>query len=53
MTTLRTGVKPDGQQINKFMPWNWKGQMTDDELKAVWAYLKSLPALPTSTAPAE
>jgi hypothetical protein len=35
------------------MPWNWKGKMTDDELGAVWAYLSSLPPLPTSTAKAE
>jgi mono/diheme cytochrome c family protein len=54
MSTLRTGVTPSGVQLpNHFMPWQAKGQMTDDELKAVWAYLQSLPALPSSTAPAE
>jgi hypothetical protein len=26
------------------MPWPVLGQMTDDELKAVWLYLQSLPA---------
>jgi hypothetical protein len=31
------------------MPWEYKGQMTDDELKAIWAYLRSLPARPTTT----
>jgi hypothetical protein len=31
------------------MPWKYKGQMTGEELKAIWEYLKSLPALPTST----
>jgi mono/diheme cytochrome c family protein len=52
--TLRTGTTPSGTQLpNRFMPWKSKGQMTDDELKAVWAYLQSLPALQTSTAPAE
>jgi len=51
---LRTGVTPSGTQLREnFMPWKSKGQMTDDELKAVWAYIKSLPSLPTSTAPAE
>ncbi len=52
--TLRTGVTPSGDQLeNTFMPWKSKGKMTDDELQAVWMYLQSLPALPTSTAPAE
>jgi mono/diheme cytochrome c family protein len=52
--TLRTGTTPSGTPLpDQFMPWKNKGQMTDDELKAVWAYLQSLPALPTSTAPAE
>ncbi len=52
--TLRTGVTPTGDQLeNTFMPWKSKGQMTDDEMQAIWMYLQSLPALPTSTAPAE
>ncbi len=51
--TLRTGVTPSGTHLpNNFMPWKSKGQMTDDELQAVWLYLQSLPALPSSTAPA-
>ncbi len=54
ITTLRTGATPSGMQLpDRFMPWTFKGQMTDDELKAVFAYLKSLPELPTSTAPAD
>ncbi len=54
MTTLRTGVTPSGLDLpDEFMPWKYKGQMTDDELKAVWAYLSALPSLPTTTAPAE
>ncbi len=46
ITTLRTGVTPGGHQLIDFMPWKYFGQMTDDELKAVWLYLQSLPALP-------
>ena len=42
------GVTPSGTEMN-YMPWEYKGQMTDDELKAVFAYLTSLPDLPTST----
>jgi mono/diheme cytochrome c family protein len=46
MTTLRTGVTPSGHQLKDVMPWKYFGQMTDDELKAVWMYVQSLPALP-------
>ena len=45
ITTLRTGVTPGGHKLIDFMPWKYFGQMTDDELKAVWMYLQSLPAL--------
>ena len=41
---LRTGVTPRGNQFDtKYMPWKVLGQMTDDEMEAVWLYLKSLP----------
>jgi len=47
IATLRTGVTPNGHQLKEeVMPWKYFGQMTDDELKAVWMYLQSLPALP-------
>jgi mono/diheme cytochrome c family protein len=46
IATMRTGVTPGGRQLIDFMPWKFFGQMTDDELKAVWMYLQSLPALP-------
>jgi len=46
ITTMRTGVTPGGKQLIDFMPWKFFGQMTDDELKAVWMYLQSLPPLP-------
>jgi len=45
MTTLRAGVTPGGHQLNDFMPWKYFGPMTDNELRAVWLYLQSLPAL--------
>ena len=54
LKALHTGVTPSGTKLpDEFMPWTYKGQMSDDELKAVWAYLQSLPPLTTSTAPAE
>jgi hypothetical protein len=46
MITLRTGVTPGGKQLKSTMPWKYFGQMTNDELRAVWMYLQSLPPLP-------
>ena len=45
MRTLRTGITPSGHQLKDVMAWKYFGQMTDDELKAAWMYLQSLPAL--------
>lgn len=42
---LREGKRKDGTAISKMMPWQAYGQMNDTELKAVWAYLKTVPAL--------
>jgi mono/diheme cytochrome c family protein len=46
ITALRTGVTPSGHHLIDVMPTKYFGQMTDDELKAVWMYLHSLPPLP-------
>jgi len=44
---LREGKNPAGRSFNRrWMPWNSAGKMTDDEIRAVWAYLRSLPARP-------
>lgn len=45
MNTLRTGVTPSGHQLSDNMPWKDFGNMTDDELQAIWLYLQSLPKL--------
>jgi len=45
IATLRTGVTPSGHPLKDIMPWKYFGQMTDEELSAVWMYLQSLPAL--------
>jgi len=39
---LRTGVRPDGSAINTFMPWQLAGLMTDEEMTAVWSYIRTL-----------
>jgi mono/diheme cytochrome c family protein len=46
---IRTGKRPDGSDINTFMPWQTYAQMSDLELGALWAYLRTLP--PVVTAP--
>lgn len=40
---MRTGTRPDGSEVDPFMPWKAAGKMTDDELRALWLYLRSLP----------
>lgn len=42
---MRTGITPTERRISDEMPWKAFGRMTDDELRAVWLYLQSLPAL--------
>jgi cytochrome c553 len=39
---LHTGQRPDGSTINPFMPWRLTRLMTDEEIQAVWAYLRGL-----------
>lgn len=43
---MRDGKKPDGADVNDFMPWKIFRSMTDDELGAIWLYLKSVPPKP-------
>jgi len=43
---LRTGVRPDGRILSAIMPYAYTRFLTDDEIKAMWMYLQSLPARP-------
>ncbi|NIW44030.1 MAG: hypothetical protein GWN30_04445, partial [Gammaproteobacteria bacterium] len=45
INTIRTGVTVDGRTLNEVMPWRYIGQMTDEELQAIWLYLQSIPPL--------
>ena len=46
MQTMRTGRhQGQGRQILPPMPWQNYGRMTDDDLKAVFAYLRQIPAV--------
>jgi len=40
---LRTGVRPDGSHLDPAMPWQLMKSMTDVELAALYAYLKTVP----------
>ncbi|NOT09119.1 MAG: cytochrome c [Gemmatimonadales bacterium] len=40
---LREGKRPSGVPINEAMPWKVFGKMTDQELQALWAYLRTVP----------
>lgn len=42
--TMRTGMRPSGAAMDDtYMPWSAFGKMTDDELRAIHAYLQTLP----------
>ena len=40
---MRTGKRPDGSAIKDPMPWKAVGMMSDDELRAMWMYLSTMP----------
>ncbi len=45
--SLREGRRPDGGVIDPTkMPWVRSGQMTDDEMRAVWMWMRSVPTAP-------
>lgn len=44
---MRQGATPGGRQLSSYMPWKTLGRLHDEELRALWLYLQSLPALPT------
>jgi mono/diheme cytochrome c family protein len=43
MTTMRTGIDPNGRELSGQMPWRPIGRMDDEELAAVYEYLTHLP----------
>jgi len=48
LKAIKTGKHqgvPSGRDILPPMPWNWYRNMTDEDLKAVFAYLQSLPPI--------
>ncbi|MBI3763866.1 MAG: c-type cytochrome [Chloroflexi bacterium] len=49
ITAVTTGKTPDGGQLNEWMSYKTFSGLTDDELKALWAYLKTVPAKEAGT----
>jgi mono/diheme cytochrome c family protein len=44
---LRTGVRPDGTEVNPVMPWQAVKDMPASDIHALWVYLQSLPEMAT------
>lgn len=49
---MRSGTTPEGKAMGPaFMPWMSIGKLTDEDLTAVYAYLKTLPSKPDGYKP--
>jgi mono/diheme cytochrome c family protein len=42
ISTMRTGVNPFGRKLSEQMPTRFYKNMTDEELKALWAYIRQV-----------
>jgi mono/diheme cytochrome c family protein len=40
---MRTGVRPGGTKVDSLMPYRYTKDLNDDELHAIWLYLKTVP----------
>jgi mono/diheme cytochrome c family protein len=45
LRTLRSGVDPAGRALHPFMPWRQNGRMSDDDLRAIYAFLRIIPPI--------
>jgi len=45
MRAMRSGVRPDGTVMLPFMPWPTYAAWSEEDLRAVWLYLRSVPAV--------
>jgi hypothetical protein len=52
-TTLRTGQDPDGPpgELLQVMPWPVYGKMTDNDLRAIYEFLRAIPSRPDNPNP--
>jgi mono/diheme cytochrome c family protein len=51
MRVMHEGTRPDGRKLDDHMPWRVYGKMSDAELHAVWAFLRTLPPTPKGVRP--
>lgn len=50
LRSMQQGIRPDGSAIDPSMPWpQFSATMTEDELRAIWLYLESLPPVATES----
>jgi cytochrome c553 len=45
LQTIHTGVTPDGDHLHPFMPWQQNRRMTDDDLRAIYRFLRTVPPI--------
>jgi mono/diheme cytochrome c family protein len=45
MRAIRTGQRPDGRMLVPVMPWPSYATLTDEDARAIVAYLRSIPAV--------
>jgi len=50
ITTIRTGRKLNGDSLHPFMPWQQIRRMSDDDLLAIYRYLRTLPPIHSAAA---
>ena len=50
--TIRTGTRLNGELLKPFMPWRQIRRMSDDDLRAIYAFLRTLPPIRNDDAPA-
>ena len=42
LRTVRTGVNAEGDTLHPFMPWREIRRMSDEDLQAIYRYLRTL-----------
>lgn len=45
LETIHSGINPARVRLSPFMPWHQAGRMKDDDLRAIYAFLRTVPAI--------
>jgi mono/diheme cytochrome c family protein len=45
LQTIHSGVAPSGDRLHPFMPWQQNRRMTDDDIRAVYRFLRTVPPI--------